>query len=225
MDTFLNMLAKIPVFAALSTENRDKLAGQAISRRYPKGTAVVRAGDVWPYLFVVYEGALNAVKESSEGRSLIAVTLKPGELFFGLAFFHDQVPSPFTLESYTDSWLYLWPKDVVVPLLKSNGPAAWELSRLVITRMLKAGEIVEGLAFQPVAGRLAYLLLEHFGGHPSDRMARSLTLDEMAARIGTTREMVCRALYKFSDENLIEVNRTEFALINREGLSRLAEQR
>jgi CRP/FNR family transcriptional regulator len=82
-------------------------------------------------------------------------------------------------------------------------------------RMLHASEIVEGLAFQPVAQRLARLLLEQF---PADRLAteRHLTLDEMAARIGTTREMVCRILYRFAAQGAIQINRTEFVFKDRQ---------
>jgi len=47
----------------------------------------------------------------------------------------------------------------------------------------------------------------------------------MAARIGTTREMVCRVLYQFSDDNLIEITRTEFALNDTERLAQLAGRR
>jgi len=73
-----------------------------------------------------------------------------------------------------------------------------------------------------VAGRLARLLLEHFETAGESSIARHLTLDEMAARVGSTREMVCRALYSFSDRNLIEVTRTEFVLRDRNGLSQVA---
>jgi len=54
-------------------------------------------------------------------------------------------------------------------------------------------------------------------------ISRHLTLDEMAARIGSTREMVCRALYSFSDKKLIEVTRAEFVLTNRGALSQPVE--
>jgi len=43
-------------------------------------------------------------------------------------------------------------------------------------------------------------------------------LDEMAARIDATREMVCRILYRFADEKMIQVNRTEFVFTSREKL-------
>jgi CRP/FNR family transcriptional regulator len=113
---------------------------------------------------------------------------------------------------------------MVMPILERNGRVGWELCRLMAGRMQRASEILEGLAFQPVAGRLARLLLEHFEMAGDSAISRHLTLDEMAARIGSTREMVCRALYGFSDRKLIEVTRTEFVLIDREGLAQLVER-
>jgi len=89
--------------------------------------------------------------------------------------------------------------------------------------MQRASDLVEGLAFQPVASRLARFLLDDFETVGETAISRHLTLDEMAARIGTTREMVCRALYSFADKKLIEVTRTEFVLTDRAGLTRLVE--
>ena len=53
---------------------------------------------------------------------------------------------------------------------------------------------------------------------------RSLTLDDIAARIGSTREMVCRLLYKFSDEGLIRITRTEFTITDPENLEKRAQK-
>jgi len=94
----------------------------------------------------------------------------------------------------------------------------------MITRMQQVSEIVEGLAFQPVAARLAGLILKQFGQAGDTSVERSLTLDEMAAMVGSTREMVCRILYRFADESLIEVTRTEFKLTDEAGLAELANQ-
>jgi hypothetical protein len=49
-----------------------------------------------------------------------------------------------------------------------------------------------------------------------------MTLDEMASRVGTTREMVCRILYKFADKKWIDITRTEFRLVDPSGLQRMA---
>jgi CRP-like cAMP-binding protein len=84
--------------------------------------------------------------------------------------------------------------------------------------MLRASEIVEELAFQPVAGRLAKLLIDFPGQTSSGPVARSLTLDDMAARVGSTREMVCRLLQRFADKDLIRITRTEFEITDRSHL-------
>ena len=128
---------------------------------------------------------------------------------------------PVTLAAREASRLYLWSREIAEPILARNGRVSWELCRLMAGRMQRASAILEEMAFQPVAGRLARLLLDHFELAGDAAISRHLTLDEMAARIGSTREMVCRALYSFSDKSLIEVTRTEFVLTNRDGLARL----
>ncbi len=56
----------------------------------------------------------------------------------------------------------------------------------------------------------------------SQQISREMTLDEMAARIGSTREMVCRVLYQVADEGVIQINRTEFTISNSEILAQYA---
>ena len=94
----------------------------------------------------------------------------------------------------------------------------------MIQRVQMASEIVEKLAFHPVGGRLARLLVEFFGEHSQGPLTRSLTLDEMAARIGSTREVVSRFLHRFSNQGLIEITRTEFSITDRKGLEDLAQR-
>lgn len=94
----------------------------------------------------------------------------------------------------------------------------------MVRRMMRASTIVEELAFKPVASRLAGLLLDHYHDAAGEPVPRSLTLDQMAAHIGTTREMVCRLLYRFSDQELIHITRTEFVLNDKSGLIQLRGQ-
>lgn len=183
-------------------------------RKYQKGEYLTHAGDIWPYLFFLEEGSISAVKESSEGRSLVAISFKPGEIFWGVSFFHPELTMPVALRVDAPSRTHLWSREQLLPVLLGNGSISWELCRLMINRMLRASEIVEELAFQPLTGRVARLLLESFPATP-DAVQRRLTLDEMAARIGSTREMVCRILYRFAEQGAIRINRTEFVFTDR----------
>lgn len=208
------ILAGNEFFASLDAAQRAIFQKEAILRSYPRGAFIAQYGDVWPYFFVVATGKVTAVKESGEGRSLVVATFEPGQIFWGLAFFQEEASMPVSLEASQAARLYLWARERILPVIHENGRFSWELSRLLVQRMQHASAIVEELAFQPVAGRVARLLLENY---QPDQVAapRHLTLDEMAARIGTTREMVCRILYRFAEQGAIRINRTEFIFTDR----------
>lgn len=161
---------------------------------------------------------MDAVKVSGEGRNLLVTTFGKGELFWGLAFFQDGAPILATLEAHIPSRVYLWSRKFIEPVFIEHGGMSWELCRLMIQRMQRASTIVEELVFQPVSRRLARMLLDDFDSSGEATIARHLTLDEMAARVGTTREMVCRALYRFAGKKLIDITRTEFVLTDKDGL-------
>ncbi|MDT8305554.1 MAG: Crp/Fnr family transcriptional regulator [Anaerolineae bacterium] len=210
------------LFSALNAAEQERWLEQGIRRTYAAGQIFVPRGTVWPYLFLVQSGKVQAEKESLEGRRLQVLTVNPGEVFWGTAFFLEDSRMPVSLEAVVESSLYLWPRERLLPLLLENSKALWHLSQVMVSRMTRASEIVEDLAFQPVAGRLARLLLERYGVTGSASMERDLTLDDMAARIGSTREMVCRALYRFSDDDLIQITRTEFTINKPSALAQLA---
>jgi CRP-like cAMP-binding protein len=223
MKPLIDLLRSHPVFASLGTGDLINLEKLAIHKKLQKGETLALQGDVWPYLFLVAEGELDAIKSSSEGRNLLVTTFGKGELFWGLAFFQENAPFLVTLEAHCPTQVFLWSRQRIEPIFIENGRMSWELCHLMIQRMQRASAIVDDLAFQSVAGRLAHLLLDRFDSSGDQAVERSLTLDEMAARVGTTREMVCRALYRFADKKLINVTRTEFVLTDRDGLSRIVD--
>lgn len=210
------------VFASLEEEEQMYLAQHARVHPYQKGEVVAVQGDEWPHLFLILKGEIQAVKVSPEGRALMVTTFSRNEIFWGPAFFEEGLLLPVTLEAAQPATLAIWSRAVLEPLLVKGG-IGWALARLMLQYMLRANILLERLAFQPVTARLAHLLLEHFQATESPAIPRTLTLDEIAARIGTTREVVCRTLYYLADRNMIEVTRTEFILVDREGLKHLAE--
>jgi CRP/FNR family transcriptional regulator len=210
------------IFSGLNESDRELVIASMQSRRYREGEWIAQQGDVWPHLFLVQSGEVTAVKESFEGRSLILATFKGGDIFWGLAFFLEDAPMPASLLVSRESEIVSWKRQDILPLLLRNGGLSWELSRLMIRRVQLASDMVEQLAFHPIAGRLARLLIESVGDDPQKPIPRNLTLEEMAARIGTTREVVCRFLHRFSDQGLIEITRTEFSVTDQTGLKHLA---
>jgi CRP-like cAMP-binding protein len=215
-------LADNPIFSGLDRQGLELLTQLSISRTYPEGQWITHYGSNWPYLFQVEEGLVTALKESPEGRSLVVITLKAGEVFWGTGFFKEGLGMPVALVAKQETRLRLWSREKLQSFLVENGQFTWSLAQLMAERMLRASRILEELAFQPVAGRLAHLLLDQFQDQSSETLTRDLTLDEMAARIGSTREMVCRHLYQFADQGAIQINRTEFKIKNKVLLQTIA---
>jgi CRP-like cAMP-binding protein len=221
MSDLQRMLIDTEPFARFDEEGISKLEALSLRRRYDDGEFVTCNGDLFPYLLLVEDGAIEAIKESAEGRSLVVLTLRRGEVFWGLTFFDEQAVMPVAMRSIGESSLIMWSREDLLPVMLDYSEVLWSLCGLFAHRVQRASDIVEDLAFQPVSGRIAKLLLDKFGGKESKPVARSLTLDEMAARVGTTREMVCRVLYRFSDDELIQITRTDFTLVDENRLAAL----
>ena len=217
-----DLLNSNPVFFTLSENKKEVIIKDAISKRYQKGEMITIDGDIWPNMFLIIKGSVNAIKSSVEGRSLVVTTFTKGDIFWGLAFFYEDMRMPVSLEAVEDTKILVWSADRLVPILKSEGAASWELSRLMVHKMMRASEILEEMTFQSVAGRLAKLLMDTVRNQHNGPITRSLTLDDMAARIGSTREMVCRFLHRFADEGIIDITRTEFRVMDSKKLSKMA---
>lgn len=222
MPSLEDLLERTPPFPQFSPATRRNIATAARHRDYCRDEFVALRGEAWPYLALVEQGIFEAVKESPEGRTLSVLTVPEGGLFWGLAFFDPQARMPAAFRAAEPGRLALWSREDLLPWLKNEAEALWALCGLLVARMQQASEVLEDLAFQPVAGRLAKLILKHYAEAEAGPVARDLTLDEMAARVGTTREMVCRVLYRFADERLIHITRTEFNLIDRPSLEGIA---
>ncbi len=220
-ETLPRLLGRTPVFACLTGDELSLITGSAQLRRYEKGATIALAGQPWPHALMVVRGSVRMVKQSPAGRVLAAVVLGPGEVFFGHTLFDDE-PLPASLEAEAPSEVYLWDGRAVMALVRRNPAALWEVARTLARQMRRAAEVIDTLAFQPLAGRLARLLLDRYGVSTPEPAPRSMTLDEMAARLGTTREVVCRLLYRLADEGLVSITRTELRLLDRGRLAEIA---
>jgi CRP-like cAMP-binding protein len=72
-----------------------------------------------------------------------------------------------------------------------------------------------------VTGRLAKLLLERIPASETST-ERDLTLDQIAAMVASSPEVVCRTLYQFQRGGLLRVTRASIDLHDRTALERLA---
>ena len=130
---------------------------------------------------------------------------------------------PASIEVSERTQVYLWERDVIRPVVSRSPEALWDITHLMVTYMRHVREVVYGFAFNPVAGRLARFLLDHY--HPVDGQTRprELSLEHLGVSVGTTRELISRTLHRFADEGIIHVNRLELAFLDHKKLEELAK--
>jgi CRP-like cAMP-binding protein len=223
VDIFSQLAQRTP-FSSLTKEELIDVMNLAISRKFQKGEFVTHCEDVWPYLLFVHTGEFHALKESGKGRSFVIEGFYLGDIFWGLALFENEKPNPMAIQAAMNGQLFLWHKDQIERIISDNPQFVWGLFGLLAKKMERASEIVEEMVFRPLPGRLANLLLDQFGDAVDNFVSRDLTLDEMAARIGSTREMVCKILYQFSGKGIIDIHRTELKINDRDGLQDIADR-
>ena len=214
-------LTQSSVFAKLTPKDRAELKRLAIRKTYPKGASICLQDTHWPYILQIRSGRLGWVMHSLDGKRHVVFRIAPCDVVWGHSIFDDK-PMPASLEVMERSEVYLWPQEVIRPIISRNVDALWEVTRELVTSMRQVRDVVYGFAFHPVAGRLARLLLDHYQPVEGQPAPRDLTLDEMAASVGTTRELVSKTLHRFADDGLIEISRVQFIFTNRGQLEQLA---
>lgn len=222
MLQLLDLFAQIQVFRKLSESEQKELLQLVIRRSLSKGDYITFNGDLLPYATIIGKGVITITKESSEGRTLKMRSCTAGNVIWGHALF-DGEPTFGSIKVSEPGFIYQWNGKDILPILKGNSEALWELCIVLHQRMRQASVTIEKLAFNCVSSRLAQLLLDQFKSEQHTTIfRRTMTLDKMASEIGTTKEVVCRLLRRFYNHKLILLNRKQFVLINKIKLEEIA---
>ncbi|MCJ7700790.1 MAG: Crp/Fnr family transcriptional regulator [Anaerolineales bacterium] len=222
IDHVAQRLSQTEIFNKFPSAVRVDLARLATVGKLAPGEFCCHQGDLWPYVIFLIDGAMQWTMLSIGGREHVLFMLSPDELFWGHSIFDDH-PMPASLMATQSSITYRWHRDVIIPFLYRYPETLWELAGVLTGTMRKAREIIYGLAFQPVAARLATLLLDRFSDPGNTSVERDLTLSAIASRVASSPEVVCRVLQQFQSEGVLEVTRATITLFDREALEGLVE--
>ena len=107
MKTLQEQFQESSVFSNFPMKTLLLLEKLAIQKKYHKDEQIAGQGDKWPYLLMVHSGTILGIKDSPEGRLLVAATFYPGDVFWGLSFFDEQHQMPATLVAQENLVLYL----------------------------------------------------------------------------------------------------------------------
>jgi CRP-like cAMP-binding protein len=198
------------------------VAAIGVQLRRPAGTVLFLAGEEATGLYIVVAGRVKIVREAPTGREQVLHVIEAGN-HFNLVPIFDGGPSPATAICLSDVELLLLPAIALRELTRRTPDLAMALLADAGQFLRHLVSLVDDLALHTVQGRLARLLLAQAEVAARGEAVSPLTQAEMAARIGSVREMIGRTLKTFEALGLVAVTRGTIAVRDREGLAQLAE--
>lgn len=220
-------LRRTTLFGELNEAELAALSERAVERRLCRNEVLFVAGDEAAGLFVIVEGALRAFREGVDGREQVIHVERAGATIAELPVFDDK-PYPSTVAADEDSAVLFLDKREVKSLCLKHPEIGLAALKLLAGRLRKCAELVEALSLREVDQRLARWLLAEARarGKRNDgslELTLVLTNQQIAARIGSVREVVSRALARLQQNGLILVEGRRVLITNEEILGVFAE--
>jgi CRP/FNR family transcriptional regulator, cyclic AMP receptor protein len=210
------LLRTVPLFSELSDDAITSLGHLAARRRYPRDTVVFFENEEGDCLFMILEGRIKVTILGDDGREIILTMLGPGDLFGEMALL-DNEPRSATAIAVEESELLLLQRSDFQAVVGENPGISVALIKVLTARLRRANHQIQTLALLDVYGRVARVILDmarEEGRRLKDgRIAfRRATHQEIANRIGTTRETVTRMLKDLERQGLVRVEGREIIL-------------
>ena len=191
----LNVLAQVEIFTGLTDDELEALAASSVSRQYPKNTVIINDGDNADSLYLIDSGRVKVYCSDKNGKEFIMNTQEAGDYFGELALLDDdrRSASVRTMEKCCFRIIY---KEDFQRVITEHPNIARILMRNLTRRVRTLTDKVKSLALQDVYGRVTKVLtsMARPREDESSFIAERLTQQDIADRVGASREMVARIL-------------------------------
>ena len=198
------VLAGIAYFRALSAVDLHRLAGYAVVRDFRRGSRVFEEGAPAEGLFVVMEGRVRLVRRSRSGREQVLHAEGPGATLGEVPLLDGEGYVATAVAAEPVRLLYL-PRAAVLDACRRHPEVALGIIRVLARRVRSFAGLVEDLSLKNLTTRLAGFLLAESDKASAKTFELALTRDEIAARLGTVRELVSRSLARLRATGAVTV--------------------
>ena len=196
----LSVLQSAELFAGITPEESVQVSRLCVDRRYPEGSTIFPRGESSDALYILREGLVKLGVISQKGTETILHILKPDAVFGELLLSEES--RALTAVAHTAVAVTAISRSNLEILLSSVPTISRNLIRILSRRLAKVemefAEFGHTWSYHRLANVLLQLAEEHgvetAGG---TKIALRLTHEELAKRIGTTRETVTTQLNRF----------------------------
>ena len=219
---------RIPILRSLSARYLRLLSGMLSRREVRKGEALYREGQPCDTFTIVIEGLFNVLKTSVEGREKVVAEIRPGQ-HFGLAEIITGRRSNATVEVTEPGVVLTLSKEDLVQTLLDNARLCFQLMQTMAGTIMDLTDQIQEVSLERVSVRLARLLAsladrEGVWTEGGRLIRHAYSHQELARRLGTSRETVTRMLRRFKEMKLVTTQGRKLVVVDRPGLRDVVEQ-
>jgi len=186
-------------------------AERAVTRTLPKNTVVVSEGDRTDSLYIIVSGKVKIYVSDKKGKEVVLNESGPGEYFGEMVL--DEGPRTASVMTLEPTQFLVVPKEDFREFVKKNPEFSLHLIYKLIKRVRALTNDVKSLALLDVYGRVARMLLDLAVERDGALVIEGKpTQQEIASRVGASREMVSRILGDLTVGGYIEVERDRITI-------------
>jgi CRP-like cAMP-binding protein len=208
-------LCKWPFFSELGEDELAEVASRFHERTFRRGEVILLEGQEPQAVYFVVHGQVRIYRLSPEGREQVLKRLGPGGAFNFVPVL-DGGLNPSSAMAWTDVTVYAIERGRFVQMVREHPALAMAILIDFAAKLRHMTALAEDLSLRTVGARLAKLLLTQAA--EKEAVPRRMTQQEMAAQLGTVREVVGRTLAELEREGLIRVERHRIVIVDRSGL-------
>lgn len=217
-------LARIPFFAKLPHDLQREFASAATVVRLDAGAFFLREGDLCSHFAVLASGKMRVFRLGESGHEITLYHVGPGDacpLNVSCILSDTAVPAMARVEE--DGEAVMVPVTTFRAWMAQHEPIRSFVFQMFATRIEEIMSLVEEVAFRRMDQRLARRLHDLLGSNGPARGSVETTHAQLAADLGTAREVVSRLLKEFERLGAIALARGRIALKDASLLRELAE--
>ena len=185
-------------------------------RTFARGSLIIREGDHGGALYVILAGRVKVFVSDAHGRELVLDHYGPPNAFGELSL--DGLPRSASVRALEATACAVVEREALLAAIRADPEIALRMIATVSTRVRSATVNLKDLALMDVYGRVARLLLaqEYVAGPDGLKWSvERLTQQEIANRVGASRDMISRILRDLRAGGYIAVRDKRITILRR----------
>ncbi|WP_101261228.1 Crp/Fnr family transcriptional regulator [Labilibaculum filiforme] len=225
MPMLYQQLSQSPVFRGISPDEMENLLidSQYQIKKFSKGDMLAFREDKCENLMIVLKGSVKGEMLDPSGKSIKIEDIMAPYPIASAFLFGQRNEFPVNVTANEEVEVFYLSKNSVIELFQKNKVFLTNYLNSISNRSQFLANKLMFLNFKTIKGKLANYLLK-LAAPDKTFITLPKSQAEMANFFGVTRPSFARSLKEMEQEGLIEINRREIKILNRQKLIRLLQQ-